>query len=134
MESEDNIVQKIAQNIRTLRMSRKLTQKEVAKEMGVQESLYVRLEKGTKRTSIITIHKVTLFFGVNIDEIVFGHKVQSKTQKLVYAKKSLEEKLIEIEGLDLEERLMALKIIDLALSKKHLRELNDMIKTIQKRY
>lgn len=133
MEDKDKLVQQIAQNVRAIRMSRQLTQKQVAKGMGVLESLYVRLEKGTERTSIITIYKAAQFFGVDIDELVYGHKVQSKTNELTYKKKSLEEKLAEIEGLDPEEKSMALKLMDLALSKKHIRELNDVVKSIQKR-
>lgn len=131
MEEMDDLVQNIAQNIRALRMSRQLTQKEVAKAMGVYESLYVRLEKGTARTSILTIYKAAQFFNVSIDKIVFGREILSDTTEIAYKKQSLLDKMKELEEIDPAEKTMAFKLLDLALSKKQVRELNEIIKSIQ---
>ena len=124
-------VQNIAQNIRALRMSRQLTQKEVAKGMGVYESLYVRLEKGTARTSILTIYKAAQFFNVSIDKIVFGREVLTDTKEIAYKNQSLLDKVKELEDLDQSNKKMAIKLLELALSKKQVRELNEVIKSIQ---
>jgi len=122
--------QSIAQNIRAIRMSKQLTQKEAAKGMKVHESLYVRLERGIDRTSIVSIYKAAQFFNVSMDKIVFGQEVQNENASLRFKKQTLIDKIKELEDLEPTDKEMALKLLDLALSKKQLRELNEVIKSV----
>jgi len=118
----------IAQNVRRTRISKQLTQKEVAKAMGVYDSQYARIEKGEAKVSIVAIAKAAKVFDVSIDAIVFGKDLSAKTSKTPQRKKSLLEKVQELEELSKIEKTMACRLLDLAVSKKQIRELTNIIK------
>lgn len=57
---------KLAHDIRTLRQSRHMTQRDVAEKAEMPRSVIARIESGTHNFSISTLHKIARVFDRNI--------------------------------------------------------------------
>ncbi len=133
MEELDVLQQNIAENMRRLRKSNNLTYKQAAKALGISLTQYTRTERGTANTSIITIAKTALLYEVSIREIVFGEKLKQTTRSSKFHRdKSLKEKMKELDELSKAEKEIAFKILDLALSKKRINNLLQIIDNAKK--
>lgn len=58
--------------IKELRESKKLSQDEVAKKIGISRPSYVSLEKGTKELSLVEAQKLSAVFGITIQDLLSG--------------------------------------------------------------
>jgi|GEM_PF-4617017 len=56
--------------MRFLRLSRGLLQKEIADVLGISQGRYSFLERYPKYLTIIDLHKLSEFFGINIHELL----------------------------------------------------------------
>lgn len=63
----DNI---FCKNLKEARKLRNLTQKEVARELGVIESCYANWEQGRSEPSIEMLRKLSAILSVGLDELI----------------------------------------------------------------
>ncbi len=63
----------VGKRLRTLRKQRRLTQSELARQIGIQQSDLSRMEKGEYRVSLDNLLKILGVFGVQIAEF-FGER------------------------------------------------------------
>lgn len=64
--------------IKELRLERDLTQRELAEEMQVSESLISMYESGQRSPSLKMAVKLSKFFGVTLDDIFFKTQLHSQ--------------------------------------------------------
>lgn len=77
LEEPDHFHERIGRNVRELRLSLKLTQKEVccrAQLLGFDytDSMLSRIETGAKRTSTFDLIALAQIFGVTVERILMG--------------------------------------------------------------
>jgi DNA-binding XRE family transcriptional regulator len=61
---------KFCQNLKEIRKSCSLTQKQVALKLNVVESCYANWEQGRTEPSIEMLRKLSILFNVTIDELI----------------------------------------------------------------
>jgi putative transcriptional regulator len=57
--------------LKLLRVTKNLQQKDVAKAIGVTTSYYGMIELGTRRPSLIIAYRLSKFFNLSIEDIFF---------------------------------------------------------------
>ena len=109
----------IGEKIRRVREARKLSQKEVALAIGMDQSQYSKIEKGKTDPSTSTLDKITKAIGVELSELFAS---DDSFKDINSYDKSLMEKLRLLEQLDEDEKQSIYKIIDGLIAKKKLKE------------
>lgn len=105
----------ITGNIQRLRDIKGFSQKEVAAAMGIPQSQYSRIENGKGEPTITSLEKLAIALDVNITEFFrAGTDIDINPPLL--------EKIRLIDALDKDERKAIETIIDIAVSRKHLKE------------
>ena len=61
----------IADNLRILRILNNMTQEDVANELGCSRSAYAKLESGLKFANFPILYKLSLFYNVDLDYLVY---------------------------------------------------------------
>lgn len=59
-------------NLKNARKDCMMTQKEVAKKLGVVESCYANWEQGRTEPSISSLRKISIIFQINLDDLING--------------------------------------------------------------
>jgi len=59
-----------SKNLRKIRLSKKLSQGDVAKVFGVHRSYISGLERGVRNPSLVTVQKVAKALGVSADRLI----------------------------------------------------------------
>jgi transcriptional regulator with XRE-family HTH domain len=77
--SQTSQVANIGQRLRRLRKERKLTQAELACQIGIQQSDLSRMEKGEYRVSLDNLFKILTVFGVKLNEF-FADSAQAASR------------------------------------------------------
>lgn len=54
--------------LKQMRLNAKITQKEVAKQAGISERQYIRIENGERLTNILTAYRIARMFNSTIDD------------------------------------------------------------------
>ena len=117
-----NINNIIAENIKHLRKLKELSQKQVSLEVNIPQGQYSLVENGKVMPTIPTLEKIADVFEVSIAEF-FKTDSEENTVNL-----PLLEKIKIIDTLDNDEKQALLKLIDIAISKKKLKDnLNSLI-------
>lgn len=82
--------------IKQLRISKGLTQEQLAEKMNVTGTYIGKIEKGQQAGSIELAVELAMFFGISLDFLLLGkeHRIESKKQKL----KNVIEFLAELEA------------------------------------
>lgn len=106
----------IAENIKRLRKLKNLSQKQVSLEVGIPQGQYSLVENGKVMPTIPTLEKIADVFEVSISEF-FATNDQDDTVNL-----PLLEKIKIIDTLDSDEKDALLTLIDMAVSKKKLKD------------
>jgi len=65
-----NEVLKFGKKLREIRLSKKMSQGDVAKVLGVHRSYISGLERGVRNPSLVTIRKIAKALGVSADKLV----------------------------------------------------------------
>ena len=107
----------ISGNIKRLRELKKLSQKEVSANSNVPQGQYSRIENGKVEPSVSTLEKLAAVFEVSISEFF---KTSNTTEEDVNM--PLLEKIKLIDQLEGEEKNALLKMIDIAISKKRMKD------------
>ncbi|MEM7107105.1 MAG: helix-turn-helix transcriptional regulator [Bacteroidota bacterium] len=108
-------MQSISDNIKRLRKLKNLSQKEIALSVDIPQGQYSRIESGKVTPTIPTLKKIADVFEVSLAELVREGDLEDINVSLL-------EKVQMIELLDEDEKNALLKIIDVALSKKKLKD------------
>jgi transcriptional regulator with XRE-family HTH domain len=106
----------IAENIKRLRKLKKLSQKQVSLEVGIPQGQYSLVENSKVMPTIPTLEKIASVFEVSIAEF-FKTNTEADAVNL-----PLYEKIKIISSLDKDEKNALLKLIDMAVSKKKLKD------------
>lgn len=117
--------------MKLFRTSRHLSQKDVALSVGIPQGQYSRIENGKVEPSLSTLEKLTNFFEVpmamlfqNELQIINNHAVANTNNS------PLLEKVMQLDLLDKDEKTTILALIDMAISKKQLKDsLNNLIES-----
>ena len=112
------LVEIIAANLRRLRTHKELTQKQLALSVGIPQGQYSRIENARVEPTLSTLEKIAEALEVPLTELVRqdGRLLEEEVNL------TLLEKVRLLDELDEDERGALLKVIDMALGRKQLRE------------
>ncbi len=110
----------IGQNIKTLRKEKGLQQKEVAVELGLDQSNYNKIENNKREVSIDVLTKLSKIFGVSVDHII--NPSEDIPKEVTIEDKTFAEQVRLIQQLDEEDRGCIFKMIDTMLTKKKFKD------------
>lgn len=108
---------KIAENIKRLRTLKKLSQKEVAMTIEMDQPQYSRIESGKVEPTLTTLEKIAKVFEISVSELLKENNEIDKEINL-----PLLEKVKLIDALEDKEKQSILTIIDIALAKKRFKD------------
>jgi len=111
----------LANNIKIIRETQKLMQKDVALHIGVDKSTYSKIEKGLREVTVAELIKMTKLFNLSVDEII-NYDENIKPKEIVIEDKSTLEQMELIQQLDEEDKNIVLKIIDKMLTTKKFKD------------
>jgi transcriptional regulator with XRE-family HTH domain len=111
-----SIVNIVSDNIKRLRELKKLSQKEVALDVGIPQGQYSRIENGKVEPTISTLEKFAKVFEVSISELFKSNQIEEQLNL------PLMEKIKMLDKLDDDEKEALFKIIDAMISKKILKD------------
>jgi transcriptional regulator with XRE-family HTH domain len=109
-------VKTISNNLKRLRELKNLSQKEVSVKTGIPQGQYSRMENGLVEPSITTLEKAAKALDVNITEFF------KTSNGDLDVNIPLLEKIRLIDSLDKDERKAIEIVIDIAISRKHLKD------------
>jgi transcriptional regulator with XRE-family HTH domain len=110
----------VGDNIKKLRKEKGLQQKQVAIELGIDQSNYNKIENDKRELSIDVLNKLAGLFGVTVDDILNPNKEIPK-EVTVEDKTTLEQVRL-IQQLDDEDKHVIFKMIDTMLTKKKFKD------------
>ena len=111
----------VSDNMRLIRDNKRLSQKEVALSVGIPQGQYSRIENGKVEPSLSTLEKLTNFFGISMAELFQTNKQLINTNPDP-VNLPLLEKVKMLDLLDKDEQTALLKLIDIAITKKMLKD------------
>lgn len=103
--------------IKQLRTLRKLSQKEVALDLGINQGQYSRIESGKVEPTLASLRKIAKVFELSVSELL--KEEQDLNQEINVP---LLEKVKLIDQLDKKEKDSILTIIDMAIAKKRFKD------------
>lgn len=106
----------VAERIKNIRMSKSLSQKEVALSIGINQAQYSRIESGKVEPTLSSLEKIADALSVSVSDFLS----KDKSYDIKSYDSSLIEKLKLIDELDENERKSIFSIIDIAIAKKRL--------------
>lgn len=106
----------IADNIRTLREKQGLLQKDVAAYLGIDKTIYSKVEKGNREVTVKEVQKLAELFNLTTDAII--NYEGDLPQEVSSADKSDLEKINLINQLDDEDKDVLFKMVDKMLTNK----------------
>jgi len=107
----------ISRNIKRLRSLKGLTQKEVAMNVTIPQGQYSRIESGKVIPTIPTLQKLAALFEVSLSELMKEKGTLEEELNL-----PLLEKIKKLNELEEDEKSAIVKLIDIALSKKRMKD------------
>ena len=107
----------ISENIKLMRKVKNLSQKEVASAIDIAQAQYSVIESGKNVPTLPTLEKISRVFEVDISQLV---RRPGKNDDEVNI--SILEKVRLIDTLDKEEKGCLLKMIDIAIAKKRMKD------------
>lgn len=117
------MINNLGEHIKTLRTERSLQQKEVAVEVGIDQSNYSKIENGKREPSVTVLKKLADLFEVSVDYIIEPNDDLPK--EVIIEDKTLNEKLRLISQLDDDDKNMVFRMIDKMLTTKKFKEFFD---------
>jgi transcriptional regulator with XRE-family HTH domain len=107
----------IAHRIKQLRTLKKLSQKQVAIQLGIDQGQYSRIESGKVEPTLSSLQKVAQVFDISLSELL---KEQGDINEEINL--PLLEKVKLIDQLEEDEKNSLMTIIDMAIAKKRLKD------------
>lgn len=121
----------VAVNMRLFRDNMHMSQKEVALSVGIPQGQYSRIENGKVEPSLSTLEKLTNFFGISMADLFQSRTLPANKQDINTISPMdnsepvnlpLLEKVKMLDLLDKDEQTALLKLIDMAITKKMLKD------------
>ena len=109
---------KISERIKSIRLAKKLSQKEVITAIGMGAAQYSRIENGKTDPSISTLEKIANALGISLSELF---REEGELKEVNSSDKTIMEKVKLMESLEEEEQQTLFKILDAFVSKKQLK-------------
>lgn len=69
-KEEENFIKQVGINILTIRKSRKISQDELSKKVGISRGRLIRIEYGENPTDILTLWKIAKELGISPRELM----------------------------------------------------------------
>lgn len=110
----------IGDNIRKIRIAKKLSQKEVIMNANIDTAQYSRIESNKTEPSLTTIEKITKALGVSLSELFEEKEKEILTTNS--GMRAITERMLQIESLSEEESNAICIILDAFISKKKLKD------------
>jgi len=108
----------IADKIKKHRTAKDLSQKEIALEVGIDQAQYSRIESGKVEPTLSSLEKIAKALDVSLTELFDDNIVLDINS---YDKSAID-KLRLVEELEEEEKKSIFNIIDIAISRKRLKD------------
>lgn len=119
-----NVTGVISKNIKRFRKLKKFSQKEVSAKSNVPQGQYSRIENGKVEPSVSTLEKLANVFEISIAAFFKTDDTEENVNL------PLLEKVKLIDQLDKEEKNALLKMIDITISKKRMKDnLSNMLES-----
>lgn len=83
----------IGNNIKKLRRVKEVTQEQLAEHLNVTRQTISGWETGKNQPDIETLQWIAEYFGVSVEEVIYGRSVQKKTEEGTEAKEGWKESL-----------------------------------------
>jgi transcriptional regulator with XRE-family HTH domain len=110
----------IGENIKKVRKDKGLQQKQVALEIGLDQSNYNKIENSKREPSVDVLNKLANLFGVSVDDILNPDKDVPK--EVTVEDKTTMEQVRLIQELDEEDKHVIFRMIDTMLTKKKFKD------------
>lgn len=75
----------VAELLKKARENKKLTQKELAEQLNLSRDTIIKLEKGTRKLSILELKKIEQFFNISIFDYLDNKKIENKIKGIILA-------------------------------------------------
>jgi len=118
-EAKQNFMN-VGDNIKKLRKEKGLQQKQIAIELGIDQSNYNKIENGKREPSIDLLNKLAGLFDVTVDDILNPDKDIPK--EVTVEDKTTMEQVRLIQQLDDEDKHVIFRMIDTMLTKKKFKD------------
>jgi transcriptional regulator with XRE-family HTH domain len=106
----------IGENIKKVRKEKGMLQKQVAAEVGLDQSNYNKIENGQRQPSIEVLYKLAKLFGMTTDQLI--NLEDGIPNEVVIEDEPLTQQLKLINQLEDDDRNVIFKMIDTMLTKK----------------
>jgi len=106
----------VGENIKKIRKERGMLQKQVAAEVGLDQSNYNKIENGQRQPSIEALYKLAKLFGMTTDQLI--NLEEGIPNEVVIEDEPLTQQLKLINQLEDDDRSVIFKMIDTMLTKK----------------
>lgn len=110
----------VANNIKRLREERGLLQKVIANEVGIGISHYSKIENEQREASVELLDKLSIFYGISIDQIV--HLDKDIPKEITLEDKTAVEQVRLISELEEKDKSIVFGIIETMLTKKKFKD------------
>jgi transcriptional regulator with XRE-family HTH domain len=110
----------VGENIKKIRKDKGLQQKQVALEIGIDQSNYNKIENGKREPSVDLLNKLANLFGVAVDDIL--NPDTQTPQEITIEDKTTMEQVRLIQELDEEDKHVIFRMIDTMLTKKKFKD------------
>lgn len=108
----------VGNRIKQVRTAKNLSQKEIALKVGIDQAQYSRMESGKVEPTLSSLEKIAGALDVKISELLD----EENTLDINSYDKTTYDKLRLVEELDETEKKSIFNIIDIAISRKRLKE------------
>lgn len=88
MNQSDELSERLARNLKQLRLARGLTQQQIAKLSGLPRATWAHLESSGANPTLAVLHRVALALQVPLEELISAQRAEAK----LYEKGSLPER------------------------------------------
>ena len=110
----------IGDNIRKIRIAKKLSQKEVIMNANIDTAQYSRIENNKTEPSLTTIEKIAKALDISLSELFAEREKEIETMNS--GMRAITEKMSQIESLSEEESSAICVILDAFIGKKKLKD------------
>lgn len=107
----------ISEKIKQLRKDKGLQQKQVAIDVGLDQSNYNKIENGRREPSLEVLQKLSAILDVSIDELVNAEDTR-KPSAVTVEDKTISEKIRLMEQLEEEDKNVIYRMLDTMLTKQ----------------
>lgn len=110
-------IMEVGEKIKQIRKDKGLQQKEVALEVGLDQSNYNKVENGRREPSLQVLQKLSAILGVSIDELLSPEN-NKQPAVVTVEDKTLSEKIRLMEQLEEDDKNVLYRMLDTMLTKQ----------------